>query len=416
MSRPMSNITDVAIVGAGPYALSLAAHLRETGLSFRIFGQPMNSWREHMPENMWLKSDGFASNLSAPVPHSTLKSYCRQHELPYHDTDLPVRLDVFNAYAEDFQWRFVPNLEAKNVVVLERSGEGFALTLDTNERLLARHVVLAVGITHFAQMPEELKCIPKEYRSHSFHHRDGRSFYRREVVVVGAGASAIDIASELADCGASVRIVARDKKIRWHSAPRERSGLSRLFRPSSGIGPGWRSFFCANLPRLFHALPQALRLRITRRHLGAAPGWFTRAKVDGHIPIRLDTELVGSAMRGHRIVLTVARGGEESEIECDHVIAATGFKTDFNRLAFLDLRLLRDLRKVKEIPTLSSSFETSVRGLYVVGPAAADSFGPLMRFMVGAEYASPRLARHLKRRLKGRSRSQSPATRVFRPA
>jgi len=106
----MPNITDVAIIGAGPYGLSLAAHLRAAGLSFRIFGKPLDTWREHMPEGMKLKSDGFASSLCAPAADSTLKAYCEQRDIPYHDTDLPVPLDVFNAYAEDFQWRFVPNV------------------------------------------------------------------------------------------------------------------------------------------------------------------------------------------------------------------------------------------------------------------------------------------------------------------
>ncbi len=191
--------TDVAIIGAGPYALSLAAHLRETGLSFRIFGKPLSTWREHMPEGMFLKSDGFASNLYAPAADSTLKAYCAQQELPYHDTDIPVRLDVFNDYADAFQWRFAPNVEAKDVSVLEHKDKEFHLTLENGERLVARHVVLAVGISHFADMPEELKRIPKSFRSHSFHHRLADPFYRRDVVVIGAGASAMDIAA--AACG-----------------------------------------------------------------------------------------------------------------------------------------------------------------------------------------------------------------------
>ena len=57
-----------AIIGAGPYGLSLAAHLAAAGADFRIFGKPLTSWRDHMPKGMMLKSDGFASNLSAPDP------------------------------------------------------------------------------------------------------------------------------------------------------------------------------------------------------------------------------------------------------------------------------------------------------------------------------------------------------------
>jgi cation diffusion facilitator CzcD-associated flavoprotein CzcO len=413
----MRHITDVAIIGAGPYGLSLAAHLRETGLSFRIFGKPLSTWREHMPNDMLLKSDGFASNLSAPAPDSTLKAYCKLQGLPYHDTDLPVRLDVFNAYAEAFQWRFVPNVEAKDVIVLERKGSDFLLTLENGERAEARHVVLAVGITNFANMPDVLMQIPRRFRSHSFHHRDGREFHRRQVVVMGAGASAIDLASHLTNCGASVRIVARAKKIVWHTPPAERSIFSWLFRPPSGIGPGWRSFLCANMPRLFHEMPKFLRLRATRRHLGPAPAWFMRAKIDGRIPMLLGTEVLTATMQNHRISLTVAdRRGTERELVCDHVIAATGYKPNLERLSFLNPRLLREMKKVGNTPVLSSRFETSVRGLYVVGPAAANSFGPLMRFMVGAEYTSPLLAGHLKRRLKRTSSTASVAGRSFKPA
>ena len=32
--------------------------------------------------------------------------------------------------------------------------------------------------------------------------------------------------------------------------------LGQLHRPDTGIGPGWRSFFCVNAPLLFHRLPQ----------------------------------------------------------------------------------------------------------------------------------------------------------------
>lgn len=59
----MSDAVEVAIVGAGPYGLSLAAHLRAAGVPFRQFGIPMHLWQTSMPRGMFLKSQGFASNL-----------------------------------------------------------------------------------------------------------------------------------------------------------------------------------------------------------------------------------------------------------------------------------------------------------------------------------------------------------------
>src|SRR4051812_8291238 len=104
------------IVGAGPYGVSLTAHLQEMGVSHRIFGRPMTTWREHMPKGMLLKSEGYASSLSAPGANGTgrLETYCRTHGLPYRHLGLPVPLEVFTDYAMDFQKRFAPKLEEIN--------------------------------------------------------------------------------------------------------------------------------------------------------------------------------------------------------------------------------------------------------------------------------------------------------------
>ena len=51
----MKQTCEVAVIGAGPYGLSLAAHLRARGIDYRIFGKPMDTWNAHMPKNMTLK-------------------------------------------------------------------------------------------------------------------------------------------------------------------------------------------------------------------------------------------------------------------------------------------------------------------------------------------------------------------------
>jgi thioredoxin reductase len=397
----MTNACDVAIIGAGPYGLSLAAHLAAAHVDCRIFGKTLDSWRHHMPKDMLLKSDGFASNISAPDEASTLKAWCGARRIEYADQGAPVSLDFFTQYAGWFQQRYVPQVEETHVTSVSRNSSGFALELATGERLTAKYVVMAAGITWFANMHPALKGLPDWAASHSFAHRDVSRFAGRDVAVLGAGASAVDLAALLAGSGANVQIVARAKAVRFHAPPDGAHSLLRQIKnPPSGIGPGWRSFFCANTPLLFHRLPESMRLRATRNHLGPAPGWFMREHVEGKIPLRLGTSVTGARANGDHVELQLAdAAGAQAIANFDHVISATGYRPDLSRLPFLSLSLLSEIAAVENTPILSEQFETSSPGFYVTGPAAANSFGPLMRFMVGAEFAAPRIAAHLRRRL-----------------
>ena len=48
----------------------------------------------------------------------------------------------------------------------------------------------------------------------------------------------------------------------------------------------------------------------------------------------------------------------------EHIIAATGYKVDLERLKFLNPGIRSQIRAVKRVPVLSSSFESSMPGLY----------------------------------------------------
>ena len=152
----MSDAVEVAIVGAGPYGLSLAAHLNAAGVRFRHFGLPMQLWQSSMPRGMYLKSQGFASNLSDPAGLHTLENFCKTTGRPYASYGLPVPLDAFVSYGKWFQSELAPGLEEVLVTDLTRQDGGFDLTLANATRVRARTAVIAAGVEHFAYLPEQI--------------------------------------------------------------------------------------------------------------------------------------------------------------------------------------------------------------------------------------------------------------------
>ena len=397
---------DVAIVGAGPYGLSIAAHLSAQNIAFRIFGPAMDTWRSAMPTGMFLKSEGFASSLSDPDKTFTLAHYSTANGIPYADTGLPVPLKVFTDYGDAFLQRFAPSHDSRSVTRIERDEDGFWLTLDDGELVSAARVVVAVGITHYAHMPQEFAGLPEAFVTHASQHPDLAKFSGKTVAVIGAGASALDIAALLIEHGAAVELIARNRQIHFHNPPagRPRSFWESLKSPMSGLGPGWRSRLCTDAPLLFRALPEALRLKIVDKHLGPAPGWWTRKATEGKASFHLGARLRGALPRGEKVVLEFESANRMPKtIECDHIIAATGYVVDLRRLPFMTAPLLSDIKmSADHSPELSAHFESTVPGLYFIGVSAAASFGPMMRFAYGAAYTAKRVSRDLVRKMRAR--------------
>jgi thioredoxin reductase len=382
-----------AIIGAGPYGLSIAAHFRRRGIPFRIFGRPMDSWLNHMPKGMMLKSDGFASNIYDPDEAFTLGKFCAEQGIKYLDAGLPVRLEIFSAYGLAFRERLLPELEDKLVVNLDRAPGGFVVRLENGETVTARRVVLAVGITHFEYVPENLSHLPPEFLTHSFRHADPEVFRGRSVVVIGGGSSAIDLAAALHEAGADVQLVARQSALKFHSIPtgKPRSAWHQIRHPQSGLGPGLRSRFFSDAPGLFHYLPERLRIELVARTLGPSAGWFVKDKM-AHVPCLLGYTPQSAEVQDGRVRLHVrSEDGSEREVPTEHIIAATGYKVDLTRLKFLSGGIRSQVRTVKGSPVLSPTFESSAPGVYFAGLAAANSFGPVMRFAFGAGFAARRL-------------------------
>lgn len=388
--------TDTVIVGAGPYGLSIAAWLSQAGVPHQILGKPMHAWRDFMPPGMLMRSEAFASSLHAPQPGYTVADYCRLRGIPYQPVGMHFPLESFVDYALWFQKNLVNHVRNVEVLALHRADGVYHLSLSDGSSLTARCVVLALGLKGFATMPPELQGLPSEFASHSAIYGDLAWSRNKQIVIVGGGQSALGLAALMHEAGAYVRVLVRDPVVTWNSDPVvSRSLVSRLLAPEGGLGPGWKSHILSEYPFVFRALSPQHRKRIVETSWGPSGAWWLRDRVKGKIEIGFGSEVRHAAVESDQVVLRVASGGTESTLRADHVIAATGFRPDLRKHAFIAEPLLDAMSLNNGIPDLSADFETGARGLYVVGPATAYSFGPAMRFVYGAKYAAPRVARHI---------------------
>ena len=393
----MSDV-DVAIIGAGPYGLSLAAHLSAAGVSYRHFGIPMRLWRGAMPKGMYLKSQGFASNLSDPRGTLTLEAFCRATSHPYKGYGLPVPLENFINYGQWFQSELDLKVEENLVTGVTQRAGGFAIALADGEQFAARRVVVAIGVEHFAYVPKSLSELPASACTHSSAHTDLAAFRGKDILVIGAGQSALESAALLHENGATVQVLGRRPVIAWNSKPLDpdRPLLRRLREPEAGLGSGWSAWFYSNHPDLFRHLPQRTRVYRAGTALGPAGASWLRERVEGHFPVWTGRTVSWAKSQDGRVRLGIAgAGAPRSEQTVDHVIAATGYRINLKRLEFLPDAIRSSLRTVGGSARVGRDYQSSVSGLYFIGPSVAPSMGPVMRFVFGSEHAATTVGRHL---------------------
>ena len=385
-------VCDVAIVGAGPYGLSAASHLRRAeGLDTAVFGEPMSVWERHMPRGMLLRSPYVATHISDPEGQLTLDDYqaeCRKR------VGAPVPVEAFVEYGRWFQLHAAPDVDKRTVTAIEPDIPGFRLTLEDGETWKARRVVVAAGITPFASRPPEFRHLPGAMISHSSEHRDMHRFAGKEVLVIGGGQSALESAALIHEVGGQVEVAIRARVVHWL---RQRAWVhSRwigwaLYAPPE-VGPAGVSHLVAR-PSLFGKLPRKLQDRLGARSLRpAGAGWLKPRCQD--IAIRVGCRVTSATASGDRVQVKLSDGTDRM---VDHVLLATGYQVDISRYRFLAPKLVASIRRTDGYPRLDSGFECSAPGLHFIGAPAAWTFGPLMRFVAGSEFTSRALLRRIDR-------------------
>jgi FAD-dependent urate hydroxylase len=379
---------DVAVIGAGPYGLSAAAHLRSSGVNVCVFGQVMELWKSAMPEGMFLRSPLPASHIAHPKGLLSLTQYAREKGIELRH---PTPREIFVRYGEWYQRHAVGHVDPRLVRAVDVAGDGFRLTLEDGDTTTVARVVVAAGPAAFAWKPPEFEGISPQLASHSSQHRSFASFAGREVIVFGGGQSALESAALLHESGATVEIVTRRQRVHWlHEDPEvgRRPLRRRLLYSRVGVGPPGLSLLVAK-PDLLKQLPTGLRDDISRRALRPAGASWLRSRLSD-VPITVGRSIAAAAAEdGHVRV----RFDDGTERLANHALLATGYRVDLSRYGFLSSQLIASIRTSRGFPVLGEGLESSVRGLHFLGAPARGSLGPRMNFVMGTEYSAPSLLR-----------------------
>lgn len=394
----MKSSDTTVVIGAGPYGLSVAAHLRGQNVPTQTFGKPMEFWKK-MPEKMYLKSFWSAASLSDPGGKYNLDKYAatvHSHE------QKPIPLPFFLDYCRWFQERAVPDIDATYVASLTHDGKQFHLQLADGRSVEARHVVVAAGIAPFAYIPQFARDLPLTLASHTQEHTDLSRFKGRNVAVVGKGQSALEYAALLHEAGATVEVIARGSIIWINRKLYNNTGPAKhIFYPPSDVGPPGLNWVIA-YPLVFSRLPDKTRYSIDRRAVRPAGAQWLRPRVEGKVRLTPDTEIVKATAQGEGLRCQLSDG---STREIDHLFLGTGYKASIDKFTFIDPALRQQVRQRDGYPVQNAWFESSVPHLYFVGAISGYTFGPICRFVAGSDAAAHQVAQHIAR-----------STRVLTPA
>jgi FAD-dependent urate hydroxylase len=365
----------VAVIGAGPYGLAVAAHLRAADVPTHVFGDTLSFWRDHMPDGMRLRSAPQSSHIADPSAELTLAAWAAATG---HELKAPLPLFDFIDYGHWFQRVAVPDVDPRRVRRVAVAEGGFRIELDDGMSGVVERVVVAAGIQPFASMRQDLVRLGRELVTHSSAHTHFRDFRDRRVAIIGCGQSALESAALLHEAGASVQVIARCAQPRWLPP--------RTVTPTD-VGGGLTGWLSA-APPLWRGLPANMRAVIAERCIRPAAAEWLRRRLR-RVPIRTGLEIQSARASHGGVWLDLTDG---SQLSVHHVVLATGYDVNVRHYPFLDRNLVAALRVAYGYPILHRGLESSVRGLHFAGAPAAYSFGPVMHFVVGSWYGAPAIA------------------------
>ncbi|MCZ2147238.1 MAG: FAD-dependent oxidoreductase [Bryobacterales bacterium] len=386
----------VVVIGAGPYGLSTAAHLRHAGVEPYVIGQPMGFWKHNMPGKMLLRSRHEASNIAAPRKHLSLEAYQTTIRRRLNE---PLPIEDFIAYGEWFHKQVVPRLDTRNVRNVAPTGGGFEIAFEDGEKLHAESVVLALGIGLFAQRPEQFAGIPRVLASHSSEFSNLTQFRGKRVAVIGRGQSALEYAAILHESSAEVQILTRSETVNFLPFA-WRKHLFRRLTPGPLRPLSWRILPPTDLGDIRTARKMADPVKFRRQSPEVQQAllkdvttprgaYWLPSRLQG-VPVKAGVSVTSVERAGDALKLTLSDGSTDL---VHLAVLATGYRIDISKYHILDDCLKQAIQKTADgYPVLATNLQTSVKGLYMAGVVAERILGPTLRFVTGTSNAGPCLA------------------------
>ena len=392
IEKTLPNKIDLAIVGAGPQALTLIVHLLhkrpkfcDQVLVFDPSGTWLQQWRHQLAAQDIPHLRSPAVHHPAPNPYELRKFAEKRPQELVEPYALPTTA-LFADFCQDLilKYQLTSQVYPQQVRQILPLRPHFRLFLANRQSIIARRVVLATG-SGKPNLPNWVRQIQGNYPEKRLLHSsqvDLRSltFTGERLLIIGGGLSSGHLAIGAVTRGAKVDLMTRHRL------------QAKLFDTDPGwLGPKYLKEFMAQ-----ENLEREKMIRLARGGGSMTPEILHRLRhlsLESQINLLEECVVVEAVWQENHWRVTCESG---EEYFYDSIWLATGMQLNGeNHPLLLDMRKHYPTEWVRGLPILDPFLRIPKSKLFIMGGLAALQLGPTARNLSGAIKASQRIVEAL---------------------